>query len=77
MTDRSPKVLLKTDAWFEQCERANLLTDLQRAKALGVTRKSINEVQNGHTLPGNKFIAGAMLAFGAHCFPVIFDAVDA
>lgn len=60
VTVASPKVRLNPDAWFKECVRFGLLTDEQRAAAIGTTRTAINQIQNGHRAPSNAFIALVM-----------------
>lgn len=64
--ERPIQVQLNAAAWFAECKRLGLLTDGQRADAIGVSRPTVSLVQNGRRRPGNEFIAGVMRFMAPH-----------
>jgi hypothetical protein len=50
-------------------------SDPELAKALQVDYTTVHRVLNGVTKPGERFIAGAVYAFGPEWFGSLFEAV--
>lgn len=74
---KSPDVTLAlhTEGWNAVTERAGLATELDQAKALHISRQTINRVRNRRAAPGPEFIAAAMRAFPKARFEEMFTVV--
>jgi DNA-binding XRE family transcriptional regulator len=63
---------LRLAGWEKACKKAGLITDGQRAAYLGVTRQTINLVQNGHKGVGERLIIAALSNFEGARFEDLF-----
>ena len=58
-----PVIRIYPAGWQTLCKRHHLDTDRQKADFLGVTRQSVNEMQNGKRGVSVEFIAAVLTRF--------------
>ena len=70
---RAPVVRLRNDRIDEIATARGLVTDSARAELIGVERSTYSRVRSGEIQPGNRFIAGCLLAFHDLRFEDLFE----
>jgi hypothetical protein len=63
------------DTWLREHEKAGRTTSGARARFVGTDRSFVHRIENGSTLPGNKFIAAVKLAFPRRTLDYFFEAL--
>lgn len=59
----APRVAIRVTRWHDACKRRGLATDVERARALGVSRTTIYRLQTEITSPSLDLIARACALF--------------
>lgn len=65
-------ISLRRDGWQRQCDRLGLVTDKQKAEALGMSLRAVNQMQNGRVSPSVPMIASALVVFAPAHFEDVF-----
>lgn len=70
-----PRVELRADAFATAAAARGLTTIAAQAQAAGVRRSTLSRILDKSTVPGERFIAGALAAFPHRCFEDFFVVV--
>ena len=74
----SPALIrLRLDRFEEYAGKHGLTTDKERAERIGVARSTYSRIRSGDIIPGERFIAGCLVAFPDASFEDLFAVVSA